>query len=176
VEFRILGPVEVVSDGRVVALGPSKQRALLALLLLHVNEVVSSDRLIDDLWGERAPQTATTSLHTYVSQLRKLLEAGNGTEPRTLITRAPGYLLALDPDQVDLTRFDNHQWEPLQSDVRRQLPGRYRHRRNDCRHVRGQRRRTSNVQRQLHERPVHRHVHDTRQLHRQGVSTQPHLQ
>src|SRR5262245_32032982 len=56
-EFRILGPVEVVWDGRVVALGPSKQRALLALLLLHVNEVVSRDRLIEDLWGERAPPT-----------------------------------------------------------------------------------------------------------------------
>jgi DNA-binding SARP family transcriptional activator len=104
-EFRILGPVEVITDGRVVALGQVKQRALLALLLLHVNEVVSRDRLIEDLWGERAPQTAATSLHTYVSQLRKLLEGGNGSE-RMLLTRAPGYLLALDPDQVDVTRFE----------------------------------------------------------------------
>jgi predicted ATPase/DNA-binding SARP family transcriptional activator len=105
-EFRILGPVEVVDGARVVPLGPSKQRALLALLLLHVNEVVSRDRLIDDLWGERAPRTAATSLHTYVSQLRKVLEAGSGTEPRLLLTRTPGYLLALDPDQVDLKRFE----------------------------------------------------------------------
>jgi DNA-binding SARP family transcriptional activator/streptogramin lyase len=105
-EFRILGPVEVVSDGRVVALGPSKQRALLVILLLHVNEVVSRDRLIDDLWGERAPQTAATSLHTYVSQLRKLLEAGNGGEPRVLVTRAPGYLIEVDPERVDLKRFE----------------------------------------------------------------------
>ena len=104
-EFRILGPVEVVSDGRVVALGSLKQRGLLALLLLHVNEVVSRDRLTEDLWGERAPETAAASLHTYVSQLRKLLEAGNG-EPRVLVTRAPGYLLALDPGQLDLTRFE----------------------------------------------------------------------
>ena len=105
-EFGILGPVEVVEGGRVVAPGPLKQRALLAILLLHVNEVVPRDRLIEDLWGERAPQTAATSLHTYVSHLRKLLEAGDGAEPRLLLTRAPGYLLALDPDQLDLTRFE----------------------------------------------------------------------
>src|SRR5262249_3451210 len=105
-EFRILGPVEVVEGGRAVPLGPSKQRALLALLLLHVNEVVSRDRLIYDLWGERAPRTSATSLHTYVSRLRKVLEAENATEPRLLLTRAPGYLLALDPDQVDLKRFE----------------------------------------------------------------------
>jgi DNA-binding SARP family transcriptional activator/streptogramin lyase len=105
-EFRILGPVEVVSDGRVVALGSLKQRALLVLLLLHVNEVVSRDRLIDDLWGERAPQTAATSLHTYVSQLRKLLEAGDGADPRVLVTRAPGYVLEVDADRVDLKQFE----------------------------------------------------------------------
>src|SRR5262249_38401690 len=105
-EFGILGPVEVVEGGRVVAPGPLKQRALLAILLLHVNEVVPRDRLIEELWGEWAPQTAATSLHTYVSHLRKLLEAGDGAEPRLLLTRAPGYLLALDPDQLDLTRFE----------------------------------------------------------------------
>src|SRR6516162_2790417 len=102
VEFRILGPVEVVSDGRVVALGSLKQRALLVLLLLHVNEVVSRDQLIDDLWGERAPETAASSLHTYVSQLRELLEEGNGAQPRVLVTRAPGYVLNVDPERVDL--------------------------------------------------------------------------
>jgi DNA-binding SARP family transcriptional activator/streptogramin lyase len=105
-DFRILGPVEVIKGGRQVALGPRKQRALLVLLLLHVNEVVSRDRLIEDLWGERAPETAATSLHGYVSQLRKLLEEGTGAEPRLLLTRAPGYLLALDPEQVDLIRFE----------------------------------------------------------------------
>jgi DNA-binding SARP family transcriptional activator/streptogramin lyase len=105
-DFRILGPVEVIKGGRRVALGPRKQRALLVLLLLHVNEVVSRDRLIDDLWGERAPETAATSLHGYVSQLRKLLEEGNGAEPTLLLTRAPGYRLALDPEQVDLNRFE----------------------------------------------------------------------
>jgi DNA-binding SARP family transcriptional activator/streptogramin lyase len=105
-EFRILGPVEVVDGGRVVALGPSKQRALLAILLLHVNEVVSRDRLVEDLWGERPPETAATALHGYVSQLRKVLEPSKGTEHRVLITRAPGYVLELDPEQVDLKRFE----------------------------------------------------------------------
>jgi DNA-binding SARP family transcriptional activator len=104
-EFRILGPVEVVDGGRVVSLGPSKQRALLAVLLLHVNEVVSRDRLIEDLWGERAPQSAAASLHTYVSQLRKLLEP-DSRAPTVLLTRAPGYVLELDTERVDLNRFE----------------------------------------------------------------------
>jgi YVTN family beta-propeller protein len=105
-EFHILGPVEVVNNGRPLALGPSKQRALLAVLLLHLNEVVPRDRLVEDLWGDRAPETATTALHGYVSQLRKLLEPANGTERRVLITRAPGYLLELEPAHVDLKRFE----------------------------------------------------------------------
>jgi DNA-binding SARP family transcriptional activator/streptogramin lyase len=105
-EFRILGPIEVVEDERAIALGPSKQRAVLAILLLHLNEVVSRDGLIEDLWGERAPPTAATALHGYVSQLRKALEPSNGDGRRMLITRAPGYLLALDPGQVDLQRFE----------------------------------------------------------------------
>jgi DNA-binding SARP family transcriptional activator len=105
-EFRILGPVEVVDGGRAVTLGPTRQRALLALLLLHLNEVISSDRLIEDLWGERAPETAGASLHTYVWRLRKLLEEGNDAQPRVLLTRPPGYLLELDPEKVDLKRFE----------------------------------------------------------------------
>jgi DNA-binding SARP family transcriptional activator len=104
-EFRILGPVEVVDHGRLLALGPSKQRALLALLLLHVNEVVSSDRVIEDLWGERAPATAATAVHGYVSHLRKVLDAGNGGGQQQLVTRSPGYVLEVDPEQVDLKRF-----------------------------------------------------------------------
>jgi DNA-binding SARP family transcriptional activator len=106
VEFRILGPVEVVSDGRVVALGSLRQRAVLAILLLHVNEVVSRERLIEDLWGERAPETAAASLHTYVWQLRKALKAGNGAAPKLLVTRAPGYVLEVDADHVDLKQFE----------------------------------------------------------------------
>jgi DNA-binding SARP family transcriptional activator len=106
-EFRILGPLEVVDDGRMVVLGGSKQRALLAVLLLRANEVVSRDRLIEDLWGERAPETASTALHGYVSQLRKALEPRRGQEEhQLLITRAPGYLLRVDPERFDLRRFE----------------------------------------------------------------------
>jgi DNA-binding SARP family transcriptional activator/streptogramin lyase len=104
-EFRILGTVEVVDEaGCAVGLGPAKQRALLALLLLHVNEVVSRDRLIEELWGDRVPGTAATA-HGYVSGLRKALEQ---TAPgrRMLLTRAPGYLLELDPDRIDFKRFE----------------------------------------------------------------------
>jgi DNA-binding SARP family transcriptional activator len=105
-DFRILGPVEVIRGGSPLALGPAKHRALLALLLLHVNEVVSRDRLIEDLWGDLAPASAATSLHGYVSQLRKLLEPGSREGHGRLVTRAPGYLLELDPEQIDLKRFE----------------------------------------------------------------------
>jgi predicted ATPase/DNA-binding SARP family transcriptional activator len=106
-DFRILGPLEVVDDGRTVALGGAKQRALLAVLLLHANQVVSRDRLVDDLWGERAPETVSTSLHGYVSQLRKALEPRGGEKQyQVLVTRAPGYLLRVDPERFDLRRFE----------------------------------------------------------------------
>ena len=72
-EFRILGSLEVLENGHQVPLGGSKQRALLASLLLHANEVVSRDRLIDELWGASPPDTARTALQVYVSQLRKAL-------------------------------------------------------------------------------------------------------
>jgi YVTN family beta-propeller protein len=99
-EFRILGPFEVSERERPVEVGVGKQRALLALLLLRAGEVVSSDRLIDALWGERPPASALNSVHIYVSQLRKAL--GNGR----LKTRGHGYLLALEPEQLDLGRFE----------------------------------------------------------------------
>jgi DNA-binding SARP family transcriptional activator len=72
-EFRILGPLEVLDDGVPVALGGRNQRALLTLLLLRPNEPISTERLVDRLWGEHPPRTATTSLQNTVSQLRKLL-------------------------------------------------------------------------------------------------------
>jgi DNA-binding SARP family transcriptional activator len=106
-DFRILGPLEVEDDGRVLPLGGSKQRALLAILLLHANETVSRDRLIEGLWGERPPNTAATALQVHVSGLRKALEPGRaGGEPQVVLTRPPGYLIRLDPDQLDLNRFD----------------------------------------------------------------------
>ena len=72
-EFHILGPLEVVDQGRLVKLGGSKQRSLLAFLLLHPNQVVSRDRLIDELWGGQPPDTAATAIQVHVSQLRKAL-------------------------------------------------------------------------------------------------------
>ena len=100
-EFRLLGPLEVRDQGRMLELGGQKRRALLALLLLHANEVVSSDRLIEELWGEEPPRAAATALHGHVSRLRKLL----GGDGELLVTRAPGYVLQLEPGQLDLDRF-----------------------------------------------------------------------
>src|SRR5207245_8070316 len=99
-EFRILGPVEVADDAGPVTIGGQKQRALLGLLLLHAGEVVSTDRIVDELWGEQPPRTATTSLQNFVSQLRKLLG------PDALITKPPGYLLRVEPDRLDAARFE----------------------------------------------------------------------
>src|SRR5437899_6441890 len=98
-EFRILGPLEVIEDGQALDLGGQKQRSLLAALLIEANRVVSSDRLIDALWPERPPETAAKALQVYVSQLRKTL----GRE--RLETKAPGYLLRLAPEELDVERF-----------------------------------------------------------------------
>jgi len=100
VEFRILGPLEVVEDDRPLVLGGPKQRALLAVLLLHRGEVVSTDRLIDQLWGERPPASAAKSVQVYVSNLRKAL--GDGL----LATRGRGYLLHAANGTLDLDRFE----------------------------------------------------------------------
>jgi predicted ATPase/DNA-binding SARP family transcriptional activator len=99
-DFRLLGPLEVRDGERTLSLGGRKQRTLLAILLLHANEVVSTDTLIDGLWGERAPKTAGTALQVYVSNLRKLLS------PERLETRSPGYLLHVQPEELDLARFE----------------------------------------------------------------------
>ena len=99
IEFRVLGPLEASVDGAPVKLGPPQQRALLALLLLNANEVVSRDRLVDGLWGERPPATAAKLVQVYVSALRKVLDAG------VLLTRTPGYLLRVAPGALDLDRF-----------------------------------------------------------------------
>jgi DNA-binding SARP family transcriptional activator len=99
-EFRILGPLEVAEGGRQVAIAGSKQRALLAILLLHPNAVVSRDRLIDELWGASPPETAPTALQIHVSQLRKSL----GRD--VIVTRAPGYMIRVEADELDLERFE----------------------------------------------------------------------
>jgi YVTN family beta-propeller protein len=104
-EFRILGPLEVRDNGRVLELGGAKQRAVLALLLLQANEVVALDRLIDGIWGESPPDTAAAAVHGSVSRLRKVLEP-NGAPYRVIRTQAPGYIFAAGPEAVDRYRFE----------------------------------------------------------------------
>src|SRR5215471_17847417 len=99
-DFRILGALEVWDGERQLELGGPKRRAVLALLLLHANEVVAVDRLVDDLWGEKAPRNATAALHTHVSRLRKELGA------EVVATRAWGYVLRVEPGALDLERFE----------------------------------------------------------------------
>src|SRR5215207_3565235 len=99
-KFRILGPLEVSDDGGEVSLGGDKPRALLVLLLLHPNEVVSADRLIDELWGEHPPERAAAALRVNVSRLRKALPQD------VLATRAPGYVIRVEPEELDLHRFE----------------------------------------------------------------------
>ena len=100
-EFRILGPLEVIEHGQPLPLGPPKQRMLLAALLLRPNEVVSNDELTDALWGEHPPERAAKSLQVYVWRLRKLL----GRE--VLQTRPPGYALSVSPEDLDLNFFES---------------------------------------------------------------------
>src|SRR5438046_43718 len=99
-EFRILGPLEVEKDGEKMAIPAAKHRALLGILLLHANQPVSIDRLTEELWGGRAPPSARKVLHTYVAKLRRVL----GDE--VLVTRPAGYELHVEPDQLDLSRFE----------------------------------------------------------------------
>jgi DNA-binding SARP family transcriptional activator len=100
VEFRILGPLEVWHEGRPIQVGGAKERAVLALLLLHAGEPVSVDRLIDDLWGESPPATARKSLQVRVAGLRR------GIRGDVLLTRGDAYLVRVEPNQLDLHRFE----------------------------------------------------------------------
>jgi DNA-binding SARP family transcriptional activator/WD40 repeat protein len=106
-DFHILGPLEALDEGRTIPLSGSKQRALLALLLLHPNETLSRDRLIDELWGEHPPDTATKTVQVHVSRLRKTLgaAAGNGVNG-LLVTRDHGYELTLAEEQLDARQFE----------------------------------------------------------------------
>ncbi len=110
-DFRLLGPLEVSERDRALALGGVKQRSLLAVLLLQANELVSTDRLIDQLWGAKPPVTASKAIQVYVSRLRKSLGDGRVT------TRAPGYVLHVDSAELDLARF-----EQLAAEARRASP------------------------------------------------------
>jgi DNA-binding SARP family transcriptional activator/tetratricopeptide (TPR) repeat protein len=99
-EFRLLGPLEALSDGRPLPIGGQKQRGVLALLLLHANEVVSTDRLIDEVWGARPPNTVGAALQNCIHHLRSVL----GRE--CIERRPPGYRLKVDPERVDVLRFE----------------------------------------------------------------------
>ncbi|MGH8932801.1 MAG: BTAD domain-containing putative transcriptional regulator [Egibacteraceae bacterium] len=117
-QFGILGPLEVLdAHGQPLVLGGPKPRALLAILLVHANQVVSGDRLIDELWGAQPPPTATNLLQGYISKLRQALHTGvDGVGGHVLITRPPGYLLQVEAGQLDLYRF-----EALVADARQAL-------------------------------------------------------
>ena len=113
VEFRVLGPLEVVDAGKAFALGSALQRAVLALLILDAPEPVSVGRLVDELWGERPPVTAQHAVQVYVSGIRKILRAGGGVAVRS---SPSGYVL-----DVDLERVDARQFERLLGDAQRVL-------------------------------------------------------
>src|ERR687888_1805045 len=101
-DIRLLGPIEATLDRGPARLGPRQQRAVLAMLSLAVNRTVSTDRLIEGLWGERAPPSAPKLVQLYVSQLRKLLG-----EEAEIVTRGRGYELRLPADRVDVARFES---------------------------------------------------------------------
>jgi len=107
-QFRLLGPLEVWREGRPLRLGGERQRALLALLLLHANEVVPSERLIEELFGGDASETGVNALQVGISRLRRLLgesRSSNG-DRGVLLTRPPGYLLRAEPEQLDVALFE----------------------------------------------------------------------
>lgn len=107
-QFGVLGPLQVTSHGIPLALGGTKQRAVLALLLLDANRVVSVDRLIDGVWGDRPPNRAASTLQVYLANLRKVLEPDRspGSPTTMLHTRPPGYILEVPSQQVDVNRFE----------------------------------------------------------------------
>jgi DNA-binding SARP family transcriptional activator len=121
VDFCILGSLEVLDDGRPIALGGARQRALLALLVIHANEALAVARLIDELWGERPPATAAKTLQVHISRLRKTLaRARSDRDSGILVTREPGYELRIDPE-----RIDSHRFERLIAEGRRELLARH---------------------------------------------------
>ncbi len=99
-EFRILGPLDVLDDDRTIALGGARQRAVLAILLLQRGETVSVDRIVDLMWGERPPPTAVKTVQVYVSHLRRALV------DEVVVSSSGGYALAVDPEQIDALRFE----------------------------------------------------------------------
>jgi eukaryotic-like serine/threonine-protein kinase len=116
-DFRILGPLEALDGRQLVALGGSKRRAVLALLLLHANEMLGTDRMIDELWGEQPPTAAAKTLQVHISRLRKALGDRSGAGD-VVVTRGHGYEL-----QLDLEHLDAHRFERLLEGGRAELDG-----------------------------------------------------
>jgi DNA-binding SARP family transcriptional activator len=114
-DFRILGPLEVADDGRLLELHSQKQRALLAILLLRGGEWASADALIEELWGERPPPTARYALHNYIAGLRRALG------PRQIVSHEGGYQLEVEAEHVDLGRFEHLLEESRRADGRERL-------------------------------------------------------
>src|SRR6478672_8947751 len=108
-EFGLLGPLQVWRAGSAVPLGGPRQRAVLALLLLEANRVVSMDRLAEDVWGGNPPDGWVTTVQIYVSHLRQALEPdrARGAAGEVLVTRGRGYLLRVNREQLDATRFQD---------------------------------------------------------------------
>ena len=111
-QFRVLGPLEAIHEEQQVELGGRKQRALLAVLLVRANQVVSADKLIDELWGDAPPATALKTLQAHISRLRRALasERPDASRPDVpsvaILTREPGYVIRVEPEQLDLLRFE----------------------------------------------------------------------
>src|SRR5260221_8757799 len=116
-ELRLLGPLEVRDGERTIEIPRKKQRALLAVLALNAGQVLSKDRLVDALWAEQAPAGAGHALENYVSQLRKLL--GDSV----ILTRAPGYVLDIEPEQVDALQFERLRREAPPEGAPAPVPG-----------------------------------------------------
>lgn len=106
-DFRLLGPVQVIADGQPVEVGPPQRCAVLAALAVDAGRPVMVETLIDRVWGDRSPQRVRRSLHAHVTRIRRVLEhAGVGEPaPARLLRRSGGYLLDVEPDRVDLHRF-----------------------------------------------------------------------
>jgi DNA-binding SARP family transcriptional activator len=115
-DFRILGQLEVFDEGRAVSLGGTKQRALLGRFLVHANETLTTDRLIDEVWGERPPANAAKTLQMQISRLRKALAAD--ADDGLIVTREHGYQLRIDPE-----RLDSHRFKRLSAEGARVLAG-----------------------------------------------------
>ena len=108
IEYRLLGRLEVLRDGAPVDLGSHRQRALLALLLANAGTVLSTDRILDELWGDTGAADKHSSLWVYVSGLRGALEPDRAkrSEGTVLLTRSPGYVVSIDPADIDVGRFE----------------------------------------------------------------------